>query len=341
MSQNLPVYESRFYERVAQQHVARLFPGPTFINVRWGLIGSLATRHELDALVFQTRHAVPVEIKAHPLSDGNTDEIVAKYSLMGFPHIILIAPSVSAEASRRLADSKAPYVELILFHPDLDAIRDWYCTIWPQKVPAWTHVALRSGRHHVRFVLSRPTNEGRFVIGQQRTRVYSADTVLRLAACLPAPPARILWTPQRFTTPRDLIARGSRVTSIGGFVPIDIDGDRLHQARHACQISTSEAVCQFCMRYADIECRSLLQQLGETPVDVLASGGRGIHVYYEDYGDVRERIVKLSKDRTIRLDENVTTSPRSTVSLPGSLHAGSMQPVASIMKTSREVAQCL
>lgn len=107
MSQNLPLYEPRFYERMAQQHVTRLFPGPTFVNVRWGLIGSLATRHELDALVFQTRHAVPVEIKAHPLSDGDTDEIVAKYGLMGFPRIILIAPSVSAKASRRLADSKA------------------------------------------------------------------------------------------------------------------------------------------------------------------------------------------------------------------------------------------
>jgi hypothetical protein len=195
----------------------------------------------------------------------------------------------------------------------------------------WTHAALTSGRHHVRFVLSRPTNRGRFVIGQQRTRVYSVDTVLRLLSCLPAPPARILWTPQRFTTPRDLIARRSRVTSIGGFVPIDIDGDRLHQARHACQIPATEAVCQFCMRYADIECRSLLQQLSETPVDV----------YYEDYGDVRERVVKLSRDRTIRLDENVTTSLKNTVALPGSLHAGSMQPVASIMKAFRGVAQCL
>lgn len=341
MSHDAPLYEPWFYERVAQQHVAGIFSGPTFVNVRWGLIGSLATRRELDALVFRTRHAIPVEIKAHPLDDGNTDEIVAKYSRMGFPCIILIAPSVSTEAGRRLADSKAPYVELILFHPDLDAIRDWYCTMWPQKMPAWTHAALASGRHHVRFVLSRPTNQGRFVIGQQRTRVYSADTVLRLVACLPAPPVRILWTPQRFTTPRDLIARRSRVTSIGGFVPVDIDGDRLHQARHACQISASEAVCQFCIRYADIECRSLLRQLGETPVDVLASGGRGIHVYYEDDGDVRERVVKLSRDRAIRLDENVTASLKSTVALPGSLHAGSMRPVASIMNASREVAQCL
>ncbi len=250
MSQNVPLYEPRSCERMTQQHVARLFPDPICVNVRWGLIGSLATRHELDALVFRTRRAVPVEIKAHSLSDGDTDEIVAKYRRIGFPRIILIAPAISPKASRRLADGRAPPVELILFHPDLDAIRDWYCSNWPQKVLAWTHATLTSGRHHVRFVFSRPTNRGHFVIGQQRTRIYSADTVLRLVACLPAPPARILWTPQRFTTPRGLIARRSRVTSIGGFVPIDIDGDRLHQALHACQISTSgvpilHAVCRY------------------------------------------------------------------------------------------------
>ena len=64
MSQNVPLYEPRFYERVAQQHAARIFPGPVFLNVRWGLTGSLATRYELDALIFRTRQAVPLEIKA-------------------------------------------------------------------------------------------------------------------------------------------------------------------------------------------------------------------------------------------------------------------------------------
>ncbi|MGH3685128.1 MAG: hypothetical protein ACRDRU_29860 [Pseudonocardiaceae bacterium] len=340
MSQNVPLYEPRFYERAAQRHVARIFPGQVFVNVRWGLIGSPASRHELDALVFRTRQAVPVEVKAHSIGSGDMDEIVAKYRRIGFSRIILVAPGISLEASRCVADGKAPCVEFVLFRPDLDVIRDWYCAVWPQKVPGWAHSALASGRHHVRFVLSRPTGRGRFVIGQQRTRVYSVDTVLRLAVRLPAPPARVLWTPQRFTTPRDLIARGSRVTALGGFVPIDIDGDRLHQAFHACQISRSDAVCQFCIRYADAEYRSLAQQLDETPVDVLASGGRGVHVYYEDHGDVRERVVKLSRAHAIRLDENITTSLKSTVALPGSLHAGSMQPVESIMKAAREVTQC-
>ncbi|MGH3865988.1 MAG: hypothetical protein ACRDQ4_07580 [Pseudonocardiaceae bacterium] len=320
--------------------MTRLFSGPVFVNVRWGLIGNLTSRHELDALVFRTRQAVPVEVKAHSIDRGDMDEIAAKYRRIGFSRIILVAPAISLEASRSLADDKAPCVEFALFHPDLDVIRDWYCTVWPQKMPEWAHSALASGRHHVRFVLSRPTDRGRFVIGQQRTRVYSADTLLRLVARLPTPPVRILWTPQRFTTPRDLIARGSRVTAIGGFVPIDIDGDRLHQAFHACQISRSDAVCRFCVRYADAEYRSLVKQLDEMPVDVLASGGRGVHVYYEDHGDVRERVVKLSRARAIRLDENVTTSLKSTVALPGSLHAGSMQPVESIMKAACEVTQC-
>lgn len=123
-------------------------------------------------------------------------------------------------------------------------------------------------------------------------------------------------------------------------MPIDIDGDRLHQALHACQISRSEAACRFCIRYADAEYRSLRQQLDEIPVDVLVSGVRGIHVYYGDHGDLRERVANLSRERMVRLDKNVTTSLKSTVALPGSLHAGSMQPVESIMTMAPEVAQC-
>lgn len=121
----MPLYEPRFYERAAQHHVTRLFPDPVFINVRWGLSGSLATRHELDALVLQTRQVTPVEIKAHSLSAADTDEIVAKYRRIGFRHVIIIAPAMSIETGRRLTGSRAPSVGLILFHPDLDAIRDW------------------------------------------------------------------------------------------------------------------------------------------------------------------------------------------------------------------------
>jgi hypothetical protein len=136
VSCGVPLYEPRFYERAAQHHVARIFPVSVFVNVRWGLRGSLSTRHELDALVARGRQAVPVEIKAHSLSDADTDGIIAKYRGIGFQHIVLVVPEVSVEAGRRLAESRAPIVELVLFCPDLGAIREWYCAWWPQAVPA-------------------------------------------------------------------------------------------------------------------------------------------------------------------------------------------------------------
>lgn len=186
MSHGGPVYEPRFYERAAQHHVARLFPAPVFVNVRWGLSGSLPTRHELDALAFRTRQAVPVEIKAHSLNNADTDEIIAKYRGIGFRHIVLVVPGTSAEVGRRLAEMKIPSVELVLFCPNLDAIRDWYCTWWPQAMPAWTHTALASGRHHVRFVLARPTERGRICYwSATHADLFSGHsaTTYRLSSC--------------------------------------------------------------------------------------------------------------------------------------------------------------
>lgn len=98
-------------------------------------------------------------------------------------------------------------------------------------------------------------------------------------------------------------------------------------------------MCPFCTRYARAECHSLVEALGGTPVDIVASGGRDVHVYYEDDGGMRDRAVTLSRNGAVRLDENVTASLKSTVALPGSLHAGSMQPVVSLMK-EREVTSC-
>ena len=62
-----PLYEPRYYERAAQQHVARVLPGSCFINVPWGLTGSPTTRPELDAVVLLGRRVVPVEIKAYEI----------------------------------------------------------------------------------------------------------------------------------------------------------------------------------------------------------------------------------------------------------------------------------
>lgn len=127
-----------------------------------------------------------------------------------------------------------------------------------------------------------------------------------------------------------MIARKSQLTPLGGFVPVDIDGDRLHRALHACELAPEDGACQFCLRHARREQAKLLDQLTVWPIDVVASGGRGVHIYYHDDGLIRTELLGLANRRVIRMDENVTASAKATVALPGSLYAGSMRPITSL-----------
>ncbi|MGQ0777092.1 MAG: hypothetical protein ACT4NY_22205 [Pseudonocardiales bacterium] len=334
-------YETRYYERSAQRYMVRYLQTRLSINVPWGLSGSPACRPEIDAISILERRVIPIEIKAYELEDSDVDEIVAKYSNLGFRQLIIVAPGASDRAARSLA-AKTLVNDFVIFRPQVEEISDWYHYVWPKYVPDWVHHTLSSGRHHIRFVLCRVTSRGRFVVGQQRSRVYGVDTLSRLLHNLPSPPVRILWTPLRFTIPRDVIARKSRLTSLGGFVPVDIDGDRLHRALYACEITPENDFCQLCLRHAEKERDRIANQLVAQPVDVVASGGRGLHIYYYDDGAIRTQLLDLANRRIIRIDKNVTASTKSTVALPGSLHAGSLRPVASLISRPdlREVTAC-
>ena len=155
-------------------------------------------------------------------------------------------PEIDAVA---LLERRAVPIEIKAYH------------VWPRHVPGWVHSTLSTGLHHVRFVLSQPTRRGGFVVGQQRCQVYGVDTLSHLLRRLPSPPVHLLWTPLRFTIPRDVIARRSRLTALGGFVPVDIDGDRLHRASHACELVLMNAVCEYCLRYARREQGRLFEKL--------------------------------------------------------------------------------
>lgn len=340
-----PVYQPRYYESVAVRHVFSTFGGPCFVNVAWGFTGSPATRPELDALMLNGRRAVPVEVKAYQLDEAGAAAVVAKYQHLGFSRLLLVTPAADSAAALLLAHSRALAVELLTFQPPPDAIWDWYDTTWPSLVPAWVNLALATGGHHLRFVLTRPTGSGRFVVGQQRSRIYDVTTLRRAVFQLPHPPARLLWSPQRFSIPRDLIARRARVTPLGGFVGVDIDGDRLHRARYACQLGEDKS-CGFCLSWAMAEYERLRGLLPDVPcVDVVASGGRGLHVYYADDGGVRGQIIALAQTRQVRVDQNVSASPKHLLALPGSFHAGPARPVASLGMPGRhsapgEVRQC-
>lgn len=337
----VPMYEPRYYERSAQRHMARYLQDLLLINATWGLSGNPASRPEIDAVALSERRIMPIEIKAYELDIPDVENIIAKYRSLGFRQLIIVAPAVSDRAARSFVD-KTLVKEFVLFRPQREEISQWYNRVWPTHVPDWVHVALSSGRHHVRFVLGQPTDRGCFVVGQQRSRVYGVETLSRLLRTLPSPPVRVLWTPQRFTIPRDVIARRSRLTPLGGFVPVDIDGDRLHRALHACEITPDDGVCQFCLRHAERERSRLFAQLAVPPVDVMASGGRGVHIYYHDDGSIRAKLLGLADRHAIRMDENVTASTKATVALPGSLHAGSLSPVTSLLgrPDSKEVAIC-
>lgn len=341
MTDTVPAYESRYYECSAQRYLVRYLQAHLFLNVPWGLSGSPASRPEIDAMAMLENRVMPIEIKAHILDLSHVEDIVAKYSSLGFRQLIIVAPGASDSAARSLA-GETIVKEFVTFLPPSEEISDWYNSVWPRHVPAWVLDALSSGRHHIRFVLSRTTSRGRFVVGQQRSRVYGVETLNRLLRNLPSPPVRILWTPLRFTIPRDVIARRSRLTSLGGFVPVDIDGDRLHRALHACELTPKNDICQFCIRYAKQEQSRLTDQLAVRPVDVVASGGRGVHIYYHDDGAIRAQLLRLANRRTIRMDENVTASSKATIALPGSLHAGCLRPVASLIspRDPHEVAVC-
>ena len=323
------IFEPRFYERRAQRHLAALAGVPVWINVPWGLTGNPASRPEVDAIWFRSGRAVAAEVKAHQVDAAEAGEITGKYRSLGFRELIVIAPGFTPSASRSLALTRHPAAEQVPFSPDPSEVAGFYQGSWQERVPAWVHDALATGLHHVRFVLTQPTARGRFVIGLPRTRVYHAGTITRAISALPSPPARVLWTPQRFTIPRDVIARGSRLTALGGHVAVDIDGDRMHRADHACQLAPGTAGCPHCLPRAERELRRLDDRLGHPPwTDVLLSGGRGIHAYLPDDSEAR-RLVLAAAGTGIRIDASVTASLKTTIAMPGTLHAANGQPVAS------------
>jgi len=323
------VFEPRFYERRAQRQLAALAGIPVWINVPWGLTGNPASRPEVDAIWVRSGRAVAAEVKAHQVDAAEAGEITEKYRHLGFRELMIMAPGFTPSASRSLALTRYPAVEQVPFSPDPSEIAGFYQGGWQEGVPAWVHDALATGLHHVRFVLTQPTAKGRFVIGLPRTRIYHAGTITRAIGTLPSPPARVLWTPQRFTIPRDAIARGSRLTALGGYVAVDIDGDRMHRADHACQLKPGAGGCPHCLPRAERELRRLDAQIAHPPwTDVLLSGGRGIHAYLPDDGEVRGLVVAAA-EAGARIDVSVTASLRTTIALPGTLHAANGQPVAS------------
>lgn len=334
-------FEPRFYERAAQRHLVGLSGSRVFANVRWGLRGTPESRVEIDAVWRHEGELVAAEIKAHIVDTRTVEELLTRYRARGFRRVLLVAPAFSPAAQRQLAAAQRPAAEAVVFTPELDEITEFYGSRWSDGVPSWVHQTLGTGLHHVRFMLAIPTDSGHFTIGQQRARLYDIDSIARSIARLPYPPVRVLWSPQQFTIPRDAIARGSNLTPVGGYVPVDIDGDRLHLADHACELSREEIACTHCVRHANRELARLDEALPNlTWADVLFSGGRGVHAYLPDEQGIRRAVVETATKHRIRIDIDVTASVKAMIALPGSLHAGTGLPIRPLTMTTREVTAC-
>lgn len=338
-----PVFEPRFYEGAALRCLAVLAGEPIWVNVPWGLSGTPATRPEIDGICRRDGRFAAAEVKAYRVGQQSAQQIQAKYRELGFRELIVIAPSFTLSAAACLTGPRRrPAAELITFTPDLEAIRAYYRGGWSAAVPDWVHDCLTSGMHHVRFMLTQPTDTGHIIVGQPRSRMYDTESISRAIARLPAPPARVLWTPQRFTIPRDVIARRSHLTALGGPIPVDIDGDHLHIASHACQLAPGQPGCFHCLAHAIREFARLIDILGPGDwAQALFSGGRGVHGYLRGDNTDRSRLLDAAAAGGVRIDTPVTASMKATISLPGSLNAASGHAIAPLSQLrKREMITC-
>lgn len=322
-------FEARFFERYVHTQLAKQADVSVWVNVAWGITGPVAGRTEIDALTRTSRGLEAVEVKSHTLDEPTAEHIVDTYAPLGFAGVRVIAPDATPEAAAYL--KRHPGFALEVLHPDLEPITVYYAETFADRVPAWVADSLATGQHHIRFILSTPDARGRWVYGQPRSRMYTPQAIAAAISRLPSPPARVLWTPTRFTIPRDAIARGSNLTPIGGYIAVDVDGDKLHAAHHACTLPPGQATCPHCLERARGEAERLLTAAPElTWTPALHSGGRGVHAYTRAETGVRQHLTAIIKTHRIGCDASVTTSSKATVALPGSLHAGTGLAVAPV-----------
>ncbi|MGH3851596.1 MAG: hypothetical protein ACRDRT_18210, partial [Pseudonocardiaceae bacterium] len=130
MTDAMPAYEPRYYERAGQRHMARYLQTRLFINVPWGLSGNPASRPEIDAVAELDRRVMPIEIKSYVLDVADVEAVVAKYSRLGFRQLIIVAPGLSDQAARSMT-KETILKEFVVFRPDPEEISDWYDRVWP------------------------------------------------------------------------------------------------------------------------------------------------------------------------------------------------------------------
>jgi len=321
------IFEPQFYERRALHHFAKTREVNLLINCRVPEAGvPLMRQVEIDGLVRTDGPAIAIEVKSTRLDERDVAAIRAWYRDVGFCNTVVIAPDFTADAIRK----HRPHArcELLAYRPNEDAIFRWY-EAWRPGWPSWVAAAIASGRHHFRYVLTRASLRGGRVVNQIAKRIYDCDGVIRDLLRLPHPPARVYWSPQRWSTPKDVYRRETGPLALGGLGVLDIDGTPLHAAMHACEIGPRSSRCDHCRRRSLGEARTAVRLWpNSSPAlsGVIDSGNRGLHMYFRaSHADMMKAAAIQLAAAGVRLDFGASASRRAVVGLPGSLYAATME----------------
>lgn len=324
-------YDPEMYERQGLTFASSILDKTLHVNVRWGSLDKApANRPEVDGIADMSEYLLAVEVKSFPLTADDLSSLIDGYVSMGVLDLLVVAPEMPARSS---ASNNLRHLRLETFKPDLDEIWSWY-SCWMPELPIGVADSLESGRHSFHYVLSAGRNRrGRHVANQVSKRIASIGALKRDLGRLAYPPAKVLWSTNQWTTPKDLYFRNSKPIAIGGLYVLDFDGPKLHNAWSDCQLHFRDRRCPECRIAALIECRKALEVVRgidlHGSVGIFDSGNRGCHLYCARTTTPLE-LLSILHSAGVQFDPETLTNEKSFVAFPCSLNAQTLLPLEEI-----------
>ncbi|HAN09076.1 MAG TPA: hypothetical protein DCP90_00500 [Clostridiales bacterium] len=325
------MFEPKFYENKAMIHLSKMFDKNICRNFRYSAnTGPIKNLPEIDGILEKDHKLYAIEAKSFIINQEDLVEIMYKYKLLGFRRLIIISPDYTKEAIQ-LTCSQSKFEELILekYSPDLQSIDKWYKD-WNSSLPPQLEGSLSSGRHSFRFILSKTNTGKRIVVNQVSSRITCIYDIKKEIERLSSPPVKVLWSTQKWTIPKDLYFRNNKLVNLGGFVVIDLDGQKMHSAFFDCELSACTPNCMHCYKITKKEMKIAYAKFAENdihPSFVTDSGNHGFHMYIDINNYNLAGIREILNRHEIRYDKIVFDNNRAFVAFPTSLNGETNLPI--------------
>lgn len=327
-------YEPKFYEVRALAYLAQLIGKPIVANLRLPLLNiPYHDRPEIDGYVEIENEDWAIEVKSYPLNTQDVGQIVQKYTVLGFERVMIVAPTISTNAS----ECHSCRIQAISFIPDLLPILNYYkhdllCSPWVQN-------EIRTGWHHFRYMLAERSNKQlRWMLNQTDKRINNINklqTEITNRVISRTVPIRVYWSINQWQSPKELYFIQQPHMFIRRRVVFDIDGDQIHRPFFPC-VYNSKGLCEYCFFFAKENAMRLIELLnnyGYFDLMTVFSGWRGFHIYILDDNIQIEQINTIVEDalsRKIHIDQRVTLDSKGVIGAPGTLHGYSMKPLIEV-----------